>query len=79
MVKYTFDFMSSCLSKATLNQIVKAVVLTELAGIASCYPAVSAQLHIIPCTCPVKTSSARETWDYRRNSAESGEMGLSDS
>lgn len=42
MVKYTFDFKSSCLSKATLNQIVKEVVLTELAGVTSCYPAVSA-------------------------------------
>lgn len=42
MVKYTFDFKSSCLSKATLNQIVKAVVLTELGGVTSRYPAVSA-------------------------------------
>lgn len=71
MVKYISDLKSSCLSKATLNQIVKAAVFTELPGITFCYPAISALLQIIPCTCPVKTSSTRGIWDYRRNSGES--------
>lgn len=54
MVKYTLDFKTNCLSKSTLNQIVKAVVPTELAGVTSCYPTISALLQIIPCICPVK-------------------------
>lgn len=44
MAKYAFDFKSRCLSKETLNGIVKAVALTELAGVTSCFPTASARL-----------------------------------
>lgn len=68
MVKYPFDFKSRYLSKETLNEIVKAVALTELAGVTSCFPTASARSQITPCTCTVKTSGTMETWHHRRNS-----------